>query len=62
MLQKDLVQNLENLRDCVDDVYGDVAYPESEETIRKVCSNLMGISFMIDALVSRIESEGVREC
>lgn len=62
MLQKDLVQNLENLRDCVDDVYGDVAYQEGEETIRKVCSNLMGISLMIDALVSRIESEGVTKC
>lgn len=62
MLQKDLVQNLESLRDCVDDVYGDVAYPENEETIRKVCSNLMGISLMIDALVSRIESEGVIKC
>lgn len=62
MLQKDLVENLENLRDCVDDVYGDVAYPTSEESVNKILSNLFGISLMIDALVSIIESEGVREC
>ena len=62
MLQKDLVEDLENLRDCVDDVYGDVAYPEGEEDITKALSNLMGIALMIDSLVSRIKSEGVREC
>ena len=62
MLQKDLVDYLDSLRDCIDDVYGDVAYPESEETTKKVLSNLFDVSRMIDRLVSRIESEGVREC
>ena len=62
MLQKDLIDNLESLRDCIDDVYGDIAYTEGEEDIKKALSNLMGISLMIDSLVSRIESEGVREC
>lgn len=61
MLQKDLVDYLENLRDCLDDVWGNVAYIEKDEQRKQVLEDLTESSFMIDALISKIKSEGVRE-
>lgn len=62
MLQKDLVDYLENMRDCVDDVWGNIAYIEKEEQLKQILDELGEVSSMIDCLVSKIESEGVREC
>lgn len=62
MLQEDLINYLENLRDCLDDVWGNVAYMEKEAQKKQVLEDLTTSSVMIDALVSKIKSEGVREC
>lgn len=62
MLQKDLVDYLENMRDCVDDVWGNIAYLEEKEQLKRILEDLSKVSFMIDSLVSKIELEGVRKC
>lgn len=59
MKTKELIEYLDSIRDCIDDLWGDIAYMEenNEEEKTRVLDNLLGCSLMIDSLVSRIESE-----
>lgn len=59
MKTKELIECLDSIRDCIDDLWGDIAYMEenNEKEKTRVLDNLLGCSLMIDSLVSRIESE-----